>query len=146
MPLPASLIASIISAIIETASQYPAANTTQYDMYTTTRPLPPEAKQGVMLPPPCDGTAVSYTHLDVYKGQEHTRLLNALGQARFQRRHQKDLPLPEMSLVIKREMVVAMGDADALARFDADNATALKAEIEAREKCLRCLLYTSRCV
>ena len=68
---------------------------------------------------------------------EHTRLLNALGQARFQRRHQKDLPLPEMSLVIKREMVVAMGDADALARFDADNATALKAEIEAREKCLR---------
>ena len=58
MPLPASLIASIISAIIETASQNPAANTTQYDMYTTTRTLPPEAKQGVMLPPPGDGTVV----------------------------------------------------------------------------------------
>ncbi len=68
---------------------------------------------------------------------EHTRLLNALGQARFQRRHQKDEPLPEMTLAIQREVAVAMGDADLLAKFDAENGDALKAEIEAREKCLR---------
>lgn len=68
---------------------------------------------------------------------EHTRLLNALGQARFQQRHQKDQPLPEMTLDIQREIAVAMSNAEALAKFDAENGDALKAEIEAREKCLR---------
>lgn len=68
---------------------------------------------------------------------EHVRLLNALGQARFQRRHQKDQPLPEMALAIQREIAMAMGNAEALAKFDAENGDALKAEIEAREKCLR---------
>lgn len=68
---------------------------------------------------------------------EHARLLNALGQARFQQRHQKNVPLPEMTLAIQREIAVAMGNADVLARFDAENGEALKAEIEAREKCLR---------
>ncbi len=58
MPLPASLIASIVSAVIEAAGQTTTANTTQYDNYTTTRTLPPEVKQGVMFPPPGDGTVV----------------------------------------------------------------------------------------
>ena len=58
MPLPASLVASIISAIIESAAQNPASTTTKYDIYTTTRTLPPEAKLGVMVPPLGDGLVV----------------------------------------------------------------------------------------
>ena len=58
IPIPASLIASIISAIIETASQSAARNPAQYEIYATTRTLPPEAKMGVMLPPLGDGRVV----------------------------------------------------------------------------------------
>ena len=58
MPLPASLIASIISAIIETATQSSASNPARYEIYATTRTLPPEAKLGVMLPPQGDGNVV----------------------------------------------------------------------------------------
>ncbi|WP_301101103.1 hypothetical protein [Propionivibrio sp.] len=58
MPLPASLVASIISAIIEAAAQNPASTTAKYEIYATTRTLPPEAKLGVMLPPLGDGMVV----------------------------------------------------------------------------------------
>jgi hypothetical protein len=59
MPLPASLIASIVSAILETAAQNAStSNVQQYDVYTTTRTLPPEAKVGVMLPPTGDGSVI----------------------------------------------------------------------------------------
>ena len=58
MPLPASLVASIISAILETATQTSTATATKYEIYSATRTLPPEAKLGVMLPPPGDGTVV----------------------------------------------------------------------------------------
>lgn len=58
MPLPASLIASIISAIIETAAQSSTSTAAQYEMYTMTRTLPPEAKLGVMQPPQGDGLVV----------------------------------------------------------------------------------------
>lgn len=57
MPLPASLVASIVSAVIETIAQSPTTPvTTQYDMYVVKRTLPPEAKVGYMLPPPGDGS------------------------------------------------------------------------------------------
>ena len=56
MPIPASLIASIISTVIETAMPAsPAVDTAQYQHYAVTRTLPPEARQGVMLPPKGDG-------------------------------------------------------------------------------------------
>ena len=55
MPLPASLIASIVSTIIEMASQSPS-DVAQYELYTQTRTLPPEAKVGTMQPPQGDGT------------------------------------------------------------------------------------------
>jgi hypothetical protein len=58
MPLPASLVASIISAIIETAVQGSASAPAQYEVYARTRTLPPEAKLGVMLPPQGDGLVV----------------------------------------------------------------------------------------
>ncbi|MBK7357268.1 hypothetical protein [Propionivibrio sp.] len=58
MPIPASLIASIVSAIIETAAQSPTRDPSQYEIYATTRTLPPEAKTGVMLPPLGDGLVV----------------------------------------------------------------------------------------
>ncbi len=58
MPLPAPLIASIISTIIETVSQYSPASAAQYDTYLAKRALPPEAKQGVMLPPAGNGTVI----------------------------------------------------------------------------------------
>ncbi len=67
----------------------------------------------------------------------HSKLLDALGKARFELRHQKNAPPPEMRLAIKREIVAATGDAESLARFDADNAAALKTEIESREQFLR---------
>jgi hypothetical protein len=62
MPLPASLIASIVSAIIEATSQSSASTAAQYEMYTMTRTLPPEAKLGVMQPPLGDGLVVIDDH------------------------------------------------------------------------------------
>lgn len=59
MPLPASLIASIVSAVIETVAQ--SANTPApqpYENYIIQRKLPPQAKLGVMDPPPGNGTIV----------------------------------------------------------------------------------------
>jgi hypothetical protein len=60
MPLPASLIASIVSAVIEAAAQSSGSTTgvQQYEYYTATRTLPPEAKLGVMFPPLGDGFVV----------------------------------------------------------------------------------------
>ena len=58
MPIPASLIASIVSAIIETAAQNSAVDPAQYETYVSQRTLPPEAKQGIMYPPPGDGKVV----------------------------------------------------------------------------------------
>ena len=60
MPLPASLIASIVSAILETATQGSTTTATeqQYDIYKMNRTLPPEAKLGVMHPPKGDGTLI----------------------------------------------------------------------------------------
>jgi hypothetical protein len=58
MPLPASLVASIVSAVIEAAVQSSTATPAQYEIYTTTRTLPPEAKVGVMKPPQGDGSLV----------------------------------------------------------------------------------------
>ena len=58
MPLPASLIASIVSSIIEAAAQS-ATSTVQtpqmYESYVIKRVLPPEVKLGVMQPPPGNG-------------------------------------------------------------------------------------------
>ena len=56
MSLSASLIASIVSAILETVTQGSTVNAHQYEIYATTRTLPPEAKTGVMQPPQNDGT------------------------------------------------------------------------------------------
>ena len=57
MPLPSSLVASIVSAVIETIVQSSGTvSTTQYDSYIARRTLPPEVKQGVMQPPSGNGT------------------------------------------------------------------------------------------
>lgn len=58
MPLPASLIASIVSAVIESASQGSTVPAAQYDTYIVKRTLPPEAKTGTMLAPTGDGTVI----------------------------------------------------------------------------------------
>jgi hypothetical protein len=58
MPLPASLVASIISAIIEAAAQNSTSTETKYEIYATTRTLPPEARLGTMQPPLGDGLVV----------------------------------------------------------------------------------------
>ena len=62
MPLPAPLIASIVSAVIETVSQYSPVSTAQYDTYIAKRTLPPEVKVGFMLPPPGDGSIIINGH------------------------------------------------------------------------------------
>ena len=63
MPLPASLIASIVSAVIEAATPSSSVSTAQYDSYITKRTLPPEVLLGVMLPPPGDGTIIINGHV-----------------------------------------------------------------------------------
>lgn len=68
---------------------------------------------------------------------EHENILDALGKARFALRHQKNDSPPEMRLAIQREIAVAMGDSEVLARFDVEHGEALQAEIEAREQFLR---------
>ena len=56
MPIPASLIASIVSAILEAATQNIGAPPPQtYENYISKHMLPPEAKLGVMLPPAGNG-------------------------------------------------------------------------------------------
>ena len=92
MPLPASLIASIVSAIIETATQNSANTSAQYEIYTTQRTLPPEAKQGVMLPPPGDGTVV-------INGQS----LTLAPVAQF--RNQQNLIVMSMSIQDKKDVI-----------------------------------------
>ena len=61
MPLSTTLVASIVSAIIETIVQSPQTSdisVAQYDAYVAKRTLPPEAKVGFMLPPPGNGLIV----------------------------------------------------------------------------------------
>ena len=57
MPIPSSLIASIVSAVIEAAMQNASPEAAaQLELYAAQRALPPDAKVGVMLPPPGNGT------------------------------------------------------------------------------------------
>ena len=59
MALPAPLVASIVSAVIEAVVPSPGASAPQqYETYVAKRTLPPEAKVGVMLPPKGDGSIV----------------------------------------------------------------------------------------
>ncbi|MDR0578019.1 MAG: hypothetical protein LBI87_10925 [Candidatus Accumulibacter sp.] len=61
MPLPAPLIASVVSAIIETvvqSSQTDPASVARYESYVARRALPPEAKVGFMQPPAGNGVIV----------------------------------------------------------------------------------------
>ena len=61
MPLPASLIASIVSTILEMAAQnaaIEAQNQRNYDVFVVNRTLPPEAKVGVMQPLAGDGKII----------------------------------------------------------------------------------------
>jgi hypothetical protein len=61
MPLPSSVVASIVSAIIETVAQSPLpadASAARYSDYVVKRTLPPEAKVGFMQPLSGDGTIV----------------------------------------------------------------------------------------
>jgi hypothetical protein len=61
MPLPASLVASVVGAIIETIAQSPQPSNVQpaqYSAYVVKRTLPPEAKLGFMQPPVGNGWIV----------------------------------------------------------------------------------------
>jgi hypothetical protein len=57
MPLPPVVIASIVSAVIETVSPS-SVQTLSYDQYVKNRRLPPEAKLGYMDSPPGNGAIV----------------------------------------------------------------------------------------
>ncbi|MEZ7912993.1 MAG: hypothetical protein QMB55_14310 [Propionivibrio sp.] len=59
MPIPSSLIASVVSAVIEAAMQNASPEAAaQLELYAAQRALPPDAKIGVMQPPPGDGTVM----------------------------------------------------------------------------------------
>ena len=117
MPLPASLIASIVSAIIEAAAQNSAATATKYEIYATTRTLPPEAKLGVMLPPPGDGSVV-------INGQ----LMKLAPTAQF--RSQQNLIVMSMSIQEPKDIVYITDDSGAVYRVWMIS----QAEISARPK------------
>lgn len=68
---------------------------------------------------------------------EYDHAVHALATARERLRDLADAPPLDMALTVQREIAVAMGDADVLARFDAENAAAIKAEREVREAALR---------
>lgn len=55
MPLTTSLVAAVVSAILETAIQGAATDPAQYETYTIERKLPPEAHVGMMQPIKGDG-------------------------------------------------------------------------------------------
>lgn len=69
--------------------------------------------------------------------KEFDHALRALSVARERQRDLDDVTPPSMDLAVQREIVVAMGDAQELARFDAENAQALHAERDAREAVVR---------
>ena len=57
MPIASSLVASIVSAVIEAAMQHASPEAAaRLELYAAQRTLPPDAKIGVMLPPPGNGT------------------------------------------------------------------------------------------
>ncbi|MDR2451704.1 MAG: hypothetical protein LBE85_08050 [Candidatus Accumulibacter sp.] len=59
MPLSSALVASIVSAVIETVVQSAGSvDAARYDSYVAKRMLPPEARVGFMQPPPGNGTIV----------------------------------------------------------------------------------------
>ena len=117
MPLPASLIASIISAIIEAAAQNSAAPATRYAIYSTTRTLPPEAKLGVMLPPPGDGSVI-------INGQSMTLAPTA------QLRSEQNLIVMSMSIQEPKDIVYITDNSGAVYRVWMIS----QAEISARPK------------
>ena len=103
MPLPASLVASIISAIIEAAAQSSTATATKYEIYSTTRTLPPEAKLGVMLPPLGDGQVI-------INGKSMTLAPTA------QFRSQQNLIVMSMSIQEPKDVVYITDDSGAVYR------------------------------
>jgi len=64
---------------------------------------------------------------------EYDHAIHALAVARERLRDLADAPLPDMALTVQRELIVAMGDSAALARFDAVHNEAMKAEIKTRQ-------------
>lgn len=68
---------------------------------------------------------------------EYDHAIHALAVARERLRDLADAPPPDMTLTVQREIAVAMGKPEVLARFDADNGAALEAERTVRETAMR---------
>jgi hypothetical protein len=68
---------------------------------------------------------------------QYDHAIHALAVARERLRDLADAPVPQMTLAVEREIIVAMGDPEQLVRFDAENAETIKAERAAREATLR---------
>jgi len=64
---------------------------------------------------------------------EYDHAVHALAVARERLRDLADAPLPDMALTVQRELIVAMGDPAALARFDAEHNETMMTERQARE-------------
>lgn len=68
---------------------------------------------------------------------EYDHAVHALAVARERLRDLADARPPDMTLTVQREIAVAMGNPETLAKFDAENGEAMKAERETREAALR---------
>lgn len=69
--------------------------------------------------------------------KEFDHAIHALSVARERLRDLADLPPPDMTITVQREIAVAMGEPQVLERFDAENAVAIKAEREACDAAVR---------
>ena len=120
MPLPTSLIASIVSSVLELAAQDPSVDVVDRGRYATfinNRTLPPEARVGIMLPPAGDGNIV----ID-------NQTLPISPSTRF--RNQKNLIVRPASIQEKQEVVYLKdfrGNVHRVWMVDADQIAAIKA-------------------
>lgn len=69
--------------------------------------------------------------------QRYDEAIQALAVARDRLLDLEDLPLPDMTLTVERELIAARGDAEALRAFDAEHGESLAAERAQRTALLR---------
>ena len=94
-------------------------------------------------------TAVSYTHLDVYKRQEPVRVFGGSEQLKFDRmEYDKELQVAELYYNFGKEdtMIFFVNASYGVASFGIDVEDSLTDTHQKRIKDEDCLLYTSRCV
>ena len=118
MPLPASLIASIVSTVLETLAQNPSTTTATratYESYVTNRTLPPEAKIGVMRPLANDGQVViDDTSMKLSPGAQIRSPNNMIVMPMTVQENKSIVYLTDMNGAVYRIWIVSAAELDTL--------------------------------